>query len=200
MTKPLRKTFEQELSLLLEMSQKVDRISIGELLQILSGKSSSILLILLVLPFCLPIQIPGVSTPFGLMTMFVGFRMIFGKDLWLPKRLLTTTVSSKHLRMVARKGLVVINKMKRFITPRMVWIFYIPFIGIFDGILISVLGFLLALPLPIPFTNLAVAYPILILALALLEDDGALLIIGYVLSALAFGYFAFIFLSLNYLL
>ena len=56
------------------------------------------------------------------------------------------------------------------------------------------LAILLALPLPIPFSNLLAAIPILLISLALLEEDGAFLIAGYVAAIPCTAFFAALFL------
>jgi len=48
-----------------------------------------------------------------------------------------------------------------------------------NGILLAFLSVLLALPLPIPMSNMLAAIPIVLIALALLEDDGLYLAAGY---------------------
>ncbi len=200
MEKKVIKTFEQELNILLDALQAADTITIKQLMELLSGKSTTLLLILLAIPFCLPIQIPGVSTPFGVLILFLGIRMIFGKDVWVPEKLLSVSIPSSALKKIVYKTLAVLRKMNRWIKPRMLWLFQIPMIDVINGTLIAVLGFLLALPLPIPFTNLVAAYSIVALALAILEDDGILLLISYVFTAGAFFYFAFLYFSINFFL
>lgn len=194
------KTFEQELNLLLQELKAADHITLQQLMGLLSGKSTCLLLILLAIPFCLPVQIPGVSTPFGVLILFLGIRMIFGKDLWVPEKLLSVSIPSSTLTKIANKTFAVLRKLNRWVKPRLSWLFQISIIDIINGALIGVLGFLLALPLPIPFTNLVAAYSIVTLALAMLEEDGVLLIIGYLFTAGAFAYFAFILLSINFFL
>jgi hypothetical protein len=48
---------------------------------------------------------------------------------------------------------------------------------------------LMALPLPIPLTNLLPAYTILVFAIGLLESDGLLLLIGYGLTGVTTTFF-----------
>jgi hypothetical protein len=83
--------FEDRLILLQKRVETAPSLSLFEIMGILSGKGRTLLLILLSLPFCQPIQIPGMSTPFGLMIAFIGFRMSFGKNAWLPKKVMSKT-------------------------------------------------------------------------------------------------------------
>jgi hypothetical protein len=43
-----------------------------------------VLVIILVLPFCQPIPLPGFSTPFGIALMIFGFRIALRQRPWLP--------------------------------------------------------------------------------------------------------------------
>lgn len=191
-------TIEEDLLLLQEKS-KHSPISIGEILNILSDKGQSLIILFLSLPFCQPIQIPGFSTPFGLAIAFIGLKMAFEKYAWLPKGILAKPISPHALQQITERVLWVLKKMKGWIYPRIAWICYYPGVHIVNGLLIFVLGILLALPLPTPFSNLMAAWSILLIGLGLLEDDGVFLLIGYFVSLFTFGYFAAIILLIKFI-
>ncbi len=177
------RTLEEEIALV-QQKGAVNPLSIAEILQVLSGKGRSLVLILLSLPFCQPIQIPGLSTPFGLIIAFLGLRMTFGKKIWLPDRLLTKTIPDKVLSSITDKTLKLIRKIRRWIYPRFTWLCHSPIMEKMHGLAIFVLGIFLALPLPIPLSNLTAAWSILLVALGLLEDDGLFIFLGYLVSVL----------------
>lgn len=58
-----------------------------------------------------------------------------------------------------------------------------------NGLAICLLGILLALPLPIPLSNLTAAWSILLIAFGILEDDGLFVIIGYLVALLTVLFF-----------
>lgn len=188
--------------LYLQQKGKNSSLSIGEVLHILSRKWQSLILLFLSLPFCQPFQIPGLSTPFGLAVAFIGLRMTFGKYAWLPKGILSKTINRKTLQNTTEKILWVVKKMKRWVHPRLVWICHYPALQIINGLLIFILGIFLALPLPIPFSNLMAAWSIFLIGLGLLEDDGFLVLIGYLISlfALAFLFFTVLLIKNNFLI
>ena len=62
--------------------------------------------------------------------------------------------------------------------------------GLFKAIKFVFNGLLLALPLPIPFTNAIAAWPALFLLLAGLRRDGVMLITGLLLTLLTVAAFA----------
>jgi hypothetical protein len=57
------------------------------------------------------------------------------------------------------------------------------------GLMICILGLLLALPLPIPLSNLTAAWSTFLIALGILEDDGASVLAGYLISLLTIIFF-----------
>lgn len=191
------RTLEKNLAILLEKSRKNPTLSIEEILEILSGKGRSLILIFLSLPFCQPIQIPGLSIPFGLVIAFIGFRIAFGKHIWLPKKVLSKTISSITIQKIVQKSLVLMGKMRRFIHPRVKWLCASGPMQIINGLLIFLLGLLLALPLPIPLTNLAIGWSIFLISLGLLEDDGILLLLGYLTFLATLLFFSAILFSIR---
>lgn len=178
------RTFEDEL-LLLRKVAKSKSLSMREILRVLSGRGRPIILILLSLPFCQPLQIPGLSMPFGLAIAFIGLRMMFGKRIWLPRKLLSKKITPETLKKITDKAIVLLKKMKPWIRPRLIWIAQSSWMEKFNGFLILILGFFLALPLPIPLTNLIAAWSIFFIALGILEDDGVFILIGYAISFMA---------------
>lgn len=183
--------------LILQEEARAGPISIEEILHILSNKGRPLILILLSLPFCQPIQIPGFSIPFGLVIAFIGLRMSLGKHAWLPKKLREKKVPTETIMNITKKTLVVVEKMKPWIHPRMIWMCHSPFMEVMHGLLIFALGMCLALPLPVPASNMAVAWPILFLSFGILKDDGLFVTIGYILSLFTFAFFIAVALSVG---
>jgi len=69
-----------------------------------------------------------------------------------------------------------------------------------NGLLIFLLGSFLALPLPIPLTNLAVGWSIFLVTLGLLEDDGVFVLVGYLVFLLTLMFFILILFSIRIVL
>lgn len=168
-------------------------ISVETLLKTLAGRGYPALLVIIALPFCLPIQIPGLSTPFGLLLAFMGFRIAFGKKLRWPKSLLKKNIPYSTLQKVVEKLVYWNKRFKGFLRPRFSDFVQNPFWHRLHGVTIAFLGLILALPLPVPFTNMLTALPIIVMGLGLLEDDGLWVLIAYFLALLAVAYLAAIF-------
>lgn len=173
------RNFKEDLNILLAKSQTQASVCIGEILTILSEKGRLLILIFLTLPFCQPLQIPGLSTPFGLIIALIGFRLAYGNGIWLPKNVMLKTIASSTIQKISEKSLHLLTKMTPLIHPRFRWLSEHRIMHIFNGLLIVFLGIFLALPLPIPFTNMLAGWAIFLIAMGLLEDDGVLILLGY---------------------
>jgi hypothetical protein len=165
-------------------------ISFKHIIDTLAGRGQAALLILIVLPFCQPIQIPGLSTPFGIILLFIGLRVAFGHRTWIPKILLDKKIPFETLKKIANIAIKITDKLRFFTSTRLVGLVWPSPFRIFHGIVIAILAFFLALPLPIPFTNLLTAYPILAFGLGLLDDDGVMIIVAYLLFFICIAAFA----------
>jgi hypothetical protein len=164
-----------------------------DLFENLTGRGHAAVLIVLGLPFCLPIPLPGLSVVFGIVLVFVGLRIGFGHRPWLPGWLLDRPLKQESLLGLAR-GLALFEKRtNKLLRPRLLILCRDPRIHRLNGILVALMGALLALPLPIPFTNIPAAIPILMLGLGMLEDDGLFVVFGYAGAFFAFGLFVALF-------
>ncbi len=164
-------------------------ITVKKILQLLPGKGLALIIVFLSLPFCQPLQIPGFAIPFGLVVAFAGLRMAFGKKIWLPKRLLARKISDRFLQKTTKKILAFVKKMSRWIHPRLNSICHSPVMKIANGLTVFFLGIFLALPLPIPLSNLIAAWGILLFGIGILEDDGVLVLLGYAVTLLIIAFF-----------
>jgi len=187
----------EERILLLKQAAQSSPLPLKEIFRILSEKGRLLILILLSLPFCQPIQIPGLSIPFGLMIAFVGLRVAFGKHVWLPQRILSKKIASATLIKIVDRSLWLMKKMKRWTRPRLTGMIAHPALQVVNGLIFCILGLALALPLPIPFTNIAAAWSILFIALGWIEDDGIFVLLGYLMTLVLLFFLFFIGLSIE---
>ena len=155
-------------------SQRTHKLTVGELVDKAAEAGFGFLvgiLCLIAIPFF------GLSTPFGLAIALIGAQMIVGKEHpWLPKRARRRQLSISMLDRVATmlskrtRWLVKMTKRRHetIVAPKIV------------GFGITLLALGLALPLPIPGSNLVFLIPIFIYAVGLLERDGLWIAIGHV--------------------
>ncbi|NDC79940.1 MAG: exopolysaccharide biosynthesis protein [Verrucomicrobia bacterium] len=169
-------------------------ISIGELMHALEGKGHAAILAILAMPFCFPVQIPGLSTPFGIVLIFTGLRISFGQAPWLPGWLLVRKISPSTTEGLLEGLRKLAVPAEKILHPRLSILCRNIFLLRMHGLLVAFLAILLALPLPIPFSNLLAAIPILLVALALLEDDGFFMIAGYLAAVPCILFFGALYL------
>lgn len=77
-------------------------LTVAQLLHALEGKGHAAIMAVLSIPFCFPIQLPGLSTPFGIILIFSGLRISFGQVPWLPGWLLVREIPKIRFGPVAR--------------------------------------------------------------------------------------------------
>lgn len=190
---------ESTLNRVLDKTKTQENLSFREIFTLLAGRGYPILLILLSLPFCQPLQIPGTSTPFGIVIIIIGARLAFGKKPWWPDWILDKQVPSATLQQILIKSLWIINKLQKAIHERWSWMFIYPLQPLVHGIVIMCLGAFLALPLPIPLSNIIAAWGLILIGFGLLEEDGLFITLGYILGFICLGILLFLAFSLRYL-
>lgn len=166
---------------LLELSQKEKYVTFDEIMQIFSGRGMYFLIALLLLPFCVPIPLPGLSTPFGLLVSLLSLRLLFRRHVFYPAWLVKKKVSSKTVKKIARQLEKIFLFLERFSHTRIPLLVHSPGMRVFHHLFFFVGGLILALPLPIPFTNALISWPLFCVGFGILQEDGLLVSIGYTL-------------------
>ena len=82
-----------------------DRITLQQLLGLIGEQGLLVFCTILTIPFLLPVSIPGVSTVFGLVIIFIGISVTLNRALWLPERILRHELTREHLVPVLEKGI-----------------------------------------------------------------------------------------------
>lgn len=175
------RNLEQSFQYLYDKSEE-GPLSIGDLLQIFSGRTRLILIAILCIPFCFPISIPGLSIPLGILIGFLALEILFNFPILIPNSWLSKELSQETTKSIANSGLAIVKKLKPIIKTRWTQISYSKITRYFAYLMIPVLAILLALPIPLPFSNMPFSWPILLISIGLIEDDGLILLIGMVLG------------------
>jgi hypothetical protein len=161
--------------------------SIGALLEALDERGTAVLTILLAAPFVLPIPLPGLSLPFGAAIAVLGVRLGFGKPPWLPAFLLRRPIQPQTLASIVRAVQRVATPVERRLRPRWPFLFG-PAMHIAIGIAIAAAALLLLPPFPMPGINALPSLAIVLFGLGMLERDGAAILAGGVVLAVAYAY------------
>jgi hypothetical protein len=152
-------------------------------------RAYSFVLLLVALPFCTPVPLPGLSTPFGLVIAFIGLRIACGLHPWLPERMLALRLPPKWLPRMFRAVERPVRWLERVLRPSLSVLVKKGLARQLHGAMILVCGLLLLLPLPVPFTNFFPAVAIALLACAMMESDGRFSIAGAAFFLAALAYF-----------
>lgn len=192
-TEPPRRLSEELTFLIASFADRPVRLQ--DVIAVLHGRAWIMLLLVLSLPFCTPIPLPGVSTPFGFVIALIGFRLSLRRKPWLPKMVLNRQIPAGFFPRVLSAARKVVKLLELFLRPRLTWLLDTGVLHHLYGTMIMVAGILLLLPLPVPLTNTLPALTIVFLAGAMLERDGGAVIAGVVMflvmlaffGALAFG-------------
>jgi hypothetical protein len=154
-------------------------LTIGDLLLVVGPKGHAFLTLFLVLPFLQPIPLPFVSTVFGVTIGIIGFFMAFGRKPWIPARIASRTIHSTALLKICSGLERLMLRLEHLIRPRGEHFLRFFAMQRTNGFLLGLHGLLLALPLPIPFSNFLPALVLFLIALGSLEEDLAVVALGY---------------------
>ena len=157
-------------------------LDFDDLLDGLGRRAFGMLLFVAALPAFIPIPIGGALS--GPLIMLVATQLLVGMaHPWLPGFIARRGPKRQALARFERMVDPWLARLERIVRPRMTAVLDHPLATIFTGLLLLLLGLLLALP--IPLTNYVFGGMILVYALALLERDGALMLAAWGLGIVA---------------
>lgn len=160
--------------------QQQDRVSVGELMQALHERGFGILLIIFVLPNCVPIPAPGLTSLTALPLLFLGWQLLMGRESpWLPSWLSKKTIRRSLLANVVGKAAPRMKKIEKLLRARLSFASSETGEKIIGAFCIL---FSLCIALPLPWTNFLPGVGILIMSLGLLSRDGVVILIGGVIG------------------
>lgn len=150
-------------------------ISIGAILDALEERAFGMLLLLFAIPALIPFLV-GVSSAFALPIALLAFQMIAGhRRPWLPKRFRTQTISISSYRKMTAVLLPWLRRVEALTKPRLKIFagrFAEPVLAIFILVFASIIA------IPGPGTNGVPGVAVGLIALAMIERDGVLAIVG----------------------
>jgi hypothetical protein len=180
----------------LSIGKPEDKISFGDMLDALGERGFGLLLILFALPNCLPFPgVPGTSFITGMAILYIAIQLILAKDeptlpAWVRRKSFTRDQFSYF---IVKAG-PFLRWLERPIRPRLS-----PMVVGAGERIIGLIALVHAttLALPIPMGNLPQGVALILLALALLELDGLMAILGYLASVAAVAWLAAVVLGLG---
>lgn len=160
-----------------------DQLRLEDILAGLSRQVFGMLLFVATLPAFIPV--PGVGGAIGgPLTVLVGVHLLVGmRKLWLPGFIARRGPHRATVQAFQRRLSRWLERLERVVRPRMTGMIDHRAASMFTGLLLVLLGVLLALP--IPFTNYLFGVLLLAYALALLERDGLLMLLCWIAGIVA---------------
>lgn len=170
---------------LLALGDPDDQLKLGEMLTGLGRRAFGMLLFLAVPAAFIPGVAGVISSP---IVILVGLQLMVGmRKPWLPK-FLASRGPHRHVLIRFDKWFSPwLARLEKIIRPRLTFMLDHRLISILTGLMLVLLGVLLALP--IPLTNGMFGAVLLLYALALLERDGLLMLAAWALGIAEIGFF-----------
>jgi hypothetical protein len=182
----MHEPLSQKLLRIVEANSGAKGITLNELLEHTEGRGFYLVVILLALPFIVPVSIPGVSTVLGLSIALLSFKLAFGAQPRLPVFMGKRHLSPQAQKKVLTGSVKFLRFVEKLVKPRRTpWMTTRP-ARFVNAMLMTLMGLFLALPFPPlpPLTNALPCYSIILLAASMMEEDGVTIWFAY---AICFG-------------
>lgn len=153
-----------------------DYISVAQLIAGIKTQALALLLILFALPNVLPSP-PGTTAIFGAPLVLLTLQMMLGRGIWLPQLVLNRAVPRATFRALLTKAQPYFAKVERLLRPRLP-LLTSPLAQRGLGAVMVVLSVMIMLP--IPLANTAPSIAIILVAIGMVERDGAFIVAGLV--------------------
>jgi hypothetical protein len=160
-----------------------DRITVADLLTAMEGRAFGALLLLFAFPNILPSP-PGLAAILGLPLIYLASQLMLGRSPWLPNFIANRSISRVSFASVIVRATPWIARAERMLVTRL-HILAGPVAQRLLGAVCLLLSLILVLP--IPFGNMLPSLAICIIALGMLERDGAWILGGLVSAVVAAG-------------
>lgn len=165
---------------MLAQSGDGDSITLDEILSRFRSRAYGVLLMLVLLPAFIPLPV-GAGAISGPLACVIGLQMLLMlRAPWLPRSTRQRRIKRATLSRFAHRMQRFLGRLERLCRPRLTVLTQHVAAHMFTGLQLIVLGILLSLP--IPLTNYPFALLLLLYAIALIERDGVLLLVAWVLG------------------
>jgi hypothetical protein len=152
-----------------------DTISIRQIVEAFGERAFGFVIILFSLPNCVPAP-PGLNSVFGLPVLLFAIQLMIGRARpWLPRKIMDKSFKIATFRKIIDVAEPRLRKVESFCRPR-----YTALFGPRGDRLIGLFAVLCAISviIPLPGTNFPPSIALVIMSIAIMEEDGLLLGIG----------------------
>lgn len=157
-----------------------EKVSFDDLLDEFRQRAFGAMLLVVLLPTFIPVPI-GIGAVTGPFIALIGLQMVLTfEHPWLPRWIGRRRMQRATVKRFGDRFRRFLSWLEKLCAPRLVEFLEHRGTRAFTGLQLALLGFLLSLP--IPFTNYPFGFILLCYAIALIERDGRLLIVSWVLG------------------
>lgn len=185
----------ERLAALLVESPASEALTVNRLMERTEGRGLYLVMVLLCVPFVIPVSPPGLSTVLGSIVALLSLGLAVGARPRLPGFIGERPLPPGLRRKLLGGGVKFLRFIERWVRPRRTtWLAWRA-ARCANALLIAFMAFLLALPLPAPpffFTNTLPGYAIILLAVSMMEEDGILIWCGYAAALVTTVFFGVI--------
>ena len=164
-----------------------ERITIQEIVEAFGERAFGFMLILFSLPNCVPAP-PGLAGIVGTPVLIFGVQMLLGHARpWLPRWIMRKSFAVATFKRFIDAAEPRLKKLESFCKPRLTRLF-----GPLGDRLIGLFALLAAISVLIPFpgTNFPPSIALVIVSIAVMEEDGVLLLLGLAIGLAGLAYTA----------
>lgn len=164
-----------------------ESISVGDIVEAFGERAFGFVLILFSLPNCVPAP-PGVAGIVGTPVLLFGLQMMLGhRRPWLPGFVMRRCISVATFRKLIDIAEPKLKRLETFCKPRLTRLF-----GPTGDRLIGLFAVLVAISVLIPFpgTNFPPSIALVLMSIAVMEEDGILLLGGLAIGLAGLAYTA----------
>jgi len=163
-----------------ELAEETE-ISFGAIVDALEERAFGMLIFLFAIPALIPFLV-GIHSAVALPIALLSLQMLAGhRRPWLPRRVRVQTISMSTFRKMTKAVNPWLRRIEKLTKPRLK---FLAGRGAEPVLAIVILGFAAIIAIPGPGTNGVPGLCVALIALAMIERDGVLAIIGSVVGAL----------------
>lgn len=179
----MHEPLSEKLRQIIEANSNGQGVTLNHLLEKTGGRGFYLVLILLSLPFILPVALPGVSTVLGLAIALLSIKLAVGATPRLPKFMGERSLSPAFQQKVLAGSVRIVGMVEKLVHPRRTQWLATRSARTVNALLVAFMALLLALPFPPfpPLTNSLPCYCIILLAASMMEEDGVAIWWAYLL-------------------
>lgn len=150
-------------------------VTVGAIATAFGVRAHGVVLLLAAMIGFLPSPV-GAGTLAGALALVAALQMLAGRErTWLPRRLRDHAIERARLAAFLDRRGRWLRRLERLAQPSLIELFRRPWTQV-AGLVVAIHAVVIALP--VPFTNYPLSALLLLVAIALIEDDGRLLLIG----------------------